>query len=863
MKKILFLLLLLISIAASAETYYVSTTGNNGANGLTPATSWATLAYATSTVTYGDTIWTVAGVHVPPATINLPEGVHLTGDGVTAIIRPSTALNPIINLQSPAEGTDGNQSISNIQIDGDLVAVRGVEILGRSNVSIHNVTVIDMVEMGIFFTGRNVRSEYEATIYATGNKVYNCTITNCGYDYYNVGANAYWAIGACLHINSQQGALVYNNTFDNLTGGRYCYTMRGQHHKGNKVYDNTMSTQLRTDDGIYSYTFNIEFWTGYGGIEVYNNILNGAIDFGGYGWSDAAGYGFAIKCYGNTVILPSQETYNSHHGESGIILESGSSGGAYIYHNYVSNFAQGVSLSVTAASLVPGMNNIWVYYNILTNIGYTTGGAGSGIGGYAGEDAVDDLEMNNIYLLNNVIHKTNKTSGWGIVYEYNLANKLKWYNLNIKNNIIYNAYSPIMFIYQDCDVLNIQNNILYEYTNVNPIRVFYGTVTNYTESGNQLGVDPEFVGGSPYSYKIQDGSPARDAGISVGLTTDYGGYSVPVGPLPDIGAWEWGADVTPPNWHPTGLGWDDIYFKNNFRDTVNFTVPPTIAGAPLNLAALLPSGLTATVNDLNATTGATGNLQGQINAIEASTVDDSKADTSLSNLGSAGIAVISGIVHDSLAAVLNNADDGIAVTDTADMLAPYALLSEVGEGGGLSSGDVAAQINDSIDARLAVAAPGVKVSDTTAMLAPYFTEPEIRKVDSDTIPLFIFGTGSGATADTALFNNTRLIGSFYNSGSDTLHITELRGVMKAGTGTETIDVQIAWHATLLDGSATVLNTNAVTILSITTGTADTSFDNNDIPPGVWVWGILSGASTNNKPTYLCVTLTGYKRNRSY
>jgi hypothetical protein len=65
-------------------------------------------------------------------------------------------------------------------------------------------------------------------------------------------------------------------------------------------------------------------------------------------------------------------------------------------------------------------------------------------------------------------------------------------------------------------------------------------------------------------------------------------------------------------------------------------VPPTIAGAPLNLAALLPSGLTATVNDLNATAGATGNLQGQINLLNAAG-GDAKAGTSLSNLSSVAI----------------------------------------------------------------------------------------------------------------------------------------------------------------------------------------------------------------------------------
>lgn len=140
---------------------------------------------------------------------------------------------------------------------------------------------------------------------------------------------------------------------------------------------------------------------------------------------------------------------------------------------------------------------------------------------------------------------------------------------------------------------------------------------------------------------------------------------------------------------------------------------------------------------------------------------------------------------------------------------------------------------------------------------------DIRKFDSDTIPLFVFGLGSGHSADTALFNNGRLAGAFYNSGSDTLYVTELRGVLVEGTGTETIDVQVSWHANMRDVSAVNLNTSAITINNMTTGTSDVSFNNNGIPPGRWVWCVLSGASSGNKPTALMLTMTGYRRNRSY
>jgi hypothetical protein len=140
---------------------------------------------------------------------------------------------------------------------------------------------------------------------------------------------------------------------------------------------------------------------------------------------------------------------------------------------------------------------------------------------------------------------------------------------------------------------------------------------------------------------------------------------------------------------------------------------------------------------------------------------------------------------------------------------------------------------------------------------------DIRKFDSDTIPLFVFGLGSGHSTDTALFNNGRLAGAFYNSGSDTLYVTELRGVLVEGTGMETIDVQVSWHTNMRDVSAINLNTTALTINNMTTGTSDTSFNNNGIPPGRWVWCVLSGASSGNKPTALMLTMTGYRRNRSY
>lgn len=139
----------------------------------------------------------------------------------------------------------------------------------------------------------------------------------------------------------------------------------------------------------------------------------------------------------------------------------------------------------------------------------------------------------------------------------------------------------------------------------------------------------------------------------------------------------------------------------------------------------------------------------------------------------------------------------------------------------------------------------------------------IADLKADTIPIFVFGLGSGQTADTAVFNDNAIAGAFYNAGSDTLMVTSIRGVLAEGTGTETIGVQVSWHATFKSGSATNLNSSAYTVTSITTGDEDTSFAASTIPPNVWVWCTLSGTSAGNRPSLLILTMSGYKQNRSY
>ena len=62
----------------------------------------------------------------------------------------------------------------------------------------------------------------------------------------------------------------------------------------------------------------------------------------------------------------------------------------------------------------------------------------------------------------------------------------------------------------------------------------HGAPTNYTFSDN-ITTDPAFV--STTDFHLQAGSPCINAGIDVGLTTDYDGQAV--SDPPEIGAYEY------------------------------------------------------------------------------------------------------------------------------------------------------------------------------------------------------------------------------------------------------------------------------------------------------------------------------------
>ncbi len=537
MRRFITILFIAISCSLYGTKYYVDTggvddAGRSGAIGQ----EWASLSYACTRVSSPDTVYINAGAYNEGTQVIWNTGVRIDGAGQSLVTITATgALNPII-LASSAAGTNGNQSISNITINGDSLAVFGIRIYGRSNVSVHDITIRETVQYGLTFADQVGRSATSApTSWATGNRIYNLTMVDCGRDSYTT----YWEADGAIDISGQDGMLIYDFDIDNKTGGRYAYGIKGLYgggwHKGLKIFNGKIRTNIRDVAGQQSFGFNIELWTGVGGIEIYNIDGNGAIDMGGYGYSDNYSYGYAFKIYNNVLKQDSRPTNQP---EAGLILESGGEDGMYFYRNWVENFTTGLTLGTTAVSLTQGFDNVQVYYNVFANIGYAAGGVGAGVEGY---NLTTGVNINNLKIYNNVFHKVSSASGWAVSFESNPGNNFT--DVFIKNNIIYNCYNPFNFNYTTIDVIQINNNLVYGNT-INTPDYTGSTVTNNTFTNNQISVDPLFESVGT-DYRLNISSTAIDAGVDVGLTSDFVENIVPAGAAPDMGAYEFMSSPAP------------------------------------------------------------------------------------------------------------------------------------------------------------------------------------------------------------------------------------------------------------------------------------------------------------------------------
>ena len=371
MKNAIIIIFFTLSTAVSATTYYIDPAGkdvitNNGSAGF----PWKTLAYACSRVTTpGDIIHVNAGTYFETVQSLLAVGISIEGEGIISNIISNISKQYIatILLYSSKEGTNGNQHISNIRMDGNkLTAFSAIAVRARSNVHIHHCEFEDFLHEGVIFTGKVDNSDGEPATYARGNKFYNNIVTNCA-DFVGSGGGGDGRGNLCA--GGQQDMLIYNNTIIQEDRGAdsngFGIKFAGSGcNKGLKIYNNTIT--IPPWDGS-SWDFAIELFESRGGIEIYNNIIQGVVDFSGVSdgtgiTNDAGDYGFAMKIYNNTL---GQSVLRAR-SETAIDIEHAQTGGIYIYNNLIKNIEVGLALAFLKND---SMEDIYFYNNIIKEIG--------------------------------------------------------------------------------------------------------------------------------------------------------------------------------------------------------------------------------------------------------------------------------------------------------------------------------------------------------------------------------------------------------------------------------------------------------------------------------------------------------------
>jgi len=206
-----------------------------------------------------------------------------------------------------------------------------------------------------------------------------------------------------------------------------------------------------------------------------------------------------------------------------------------VYRNLVwDNTSWGIAIADEGDA---GLANVSVYYNI------SVSGNQDGIKLW---DTGDVRGGSNILVYNNTIFSPDQ---YGINVDDDDGSM--WTGVEIKNNIVYddngNDAHCALYIEKDDGVVS-DYNLFYDETTAHHVVDVDGTgytlatwatyLSNESQDANSIvPTDPLFVGGG--GFRVNRNSPVIDAGTPVGLTMDYYGMQVPIGPVPDIGVMEY------------------------------------------------------------------------------------------------------------------------------------------------------------------------------------------------------------------------------------------------------------------------------------------------------------------------------------
>ncbi|WP_276373408.1 Ig-like domain-containing protein [Chryseolinea sp. H1M3-3] len=506
MKRIIILVLLMVSIqCAFATVYYVSTSGNDAGNG-SSGSPWRTLRHAVTKVpaSQGHIIKLSAGTFVESGPFNVPPGVSIEGSGIDqTIIKAASSFyfNPsdpgfaldkfLMNLKSDSR-TNGSQSLKYFTLDGDGKKLHGgIYIKNRDNITVDNIKVQYTNFCGLWLWDSKNSLIKEL-------KLLNCSWGNAG-----------WASGALQLANLEGMTIDRLNVDENVGYGIKALGSGGNRITNMKVFDSRISV---TPNGKWANgaapNIAFELWEVYlVGCEIYNNYLDNHLSIVNV-QTPPTGIQ-SVRVHHNTFDMLSRA------GGNGYAIEL-TVNDAEIDHNWINGGRYGI------ANWSPAYTSNWlIHHNTFNNLASY----------YPGEVVRSEKTgINNVKIYNNSVEfsGTNTMDFLGLHAGQST-------NVDIKNNLIINSntsYSwwPNVVVYTENGAtisgLNVSNNFL---NNI-------GVGTTSGTIANNLTGDPKVAksGTKPNPYFVpQTGSPLIDKGINLGLAF--------AGTAPEIGAHELGS----------------------------------------------------------------------------------------------------------------------------------------------------------------------------------------------------------------------------------------------------------------------------------------------------------------------------------
>ncbi len=568
MKKLLQVIcfLVLCGIVQAQTTYYVSPSGvdNSGRDGLSTSTAWATLSYACTRVSGTSTIYIFNGNYTWSSTSNLPVNTNIIGESRTGVQITVNVGGTFITLQTANGwlGTYGNQTISNITLNGNYIGSTAIAVNYRSNVTIQNCTIQNFQNNGVVFFGMPMASWGGTSVFepdrsmpdywCTNNKLLNCTLTNN----VNGGSDA-----ANVRVGQQDGleiaycTITQPNKGSNTNCGGIKFYEEGW-CKNMDIHHNNIDPGFNLNN---SFNFALEIWYILGGDKYHHNTLKGTIDID---CATKGSSGYSAWIYNNDIGYDDFQ-YRS---QNGIDIEANCSD-IIVEKNNIHHVSTGIYFSqIWPITDQSGRDN-HPYNNVLDNITIRCNKILIGIyngssdwepvfGILCGRDAATDgtSYVSNINIQNNVIGCSQISSDSYYTIGIWLPNTNTVVNyVRIYNNIIYGftggSYAGAICGRDNWGTSN-DINYLYIYTNIMFSNGGYGNVvhfdSNYTvdyyNHDNPITTNPNLNS----SFEItSESSSAYHAGTYIALTSDFNDNSW--NNPPSIGACEYVTQAQPPS----------------------------------------------------------------------------------------------------------------------------------------------------------------------------------------------------------------------------------------------------------------------------------------------------------------------------